>query len=139
MFQLPAGRLGLRHWRKVHLNTNCPSRSAKILLQKTKTQLVQETTTHCKYLLQIHCSQFSNIDSKCHFHNDGLLSDFSYFLDFFLYRQCTGSKLYAHRISGSTDQPSILRFLGNFVANITDIFVTKINQLCIIYKRSETN
>ena len=85
MFQLPAGRLGLRHWRKVHLNTNCPSRCAKILLQKTKTQLVQEATTHCKYLLQIHFSQFSNIYSKCHFHNDGLLSDFSYFLDFFLY------------------------------------------------------
>ena len=40
---------------------------------------------------------------------------------------------------GPLTSPQFYDFLGNIVANITDIFDTKINQLCIIYKRSETN
>ena len=75
---------------------------------------------------------------KCRFHNEGLLRQFSYFLDFF----CSGSKLYAHKISRLSDQPFM--FFAIFLVILWKIspkiiFVTKFSQFCIIYKKIQKN
>lgn len=67
-----------------------------------KNLATKDNSTNCpgdNYSLQIF------VYSKCN--NDGLLSDFCIFQTFL----CT-RKLQAHRISRSTDQPSILRMFG---------------------------
>ena len=120
VFQLPSGRLGLRHWRKVHLNTNCPSRSAKFSQQKTITQIVQETITHCKYLFipnvtMMGCSVIFVFSRLFSVHANFMHTEFQ----------------------GPLTSPQFCECLGNFVENITQTFVT--SKLCIIYTRNETN